>query len=114
TAGEDVLPRGVDDPIGVDVERLADHRDPLPLDVDVADVVVGGRDDPSALDQCRHVISPPERGELRIGRSRSGAHASGYLPPSLRTTTFFLKLLPNTSRLFFFRFATAFFARSVR
>jgi hypothetical protein len=47
-AWEDVLAGSVDHAVGVEVERLADHRDALPLDVDVADVVVGGRDDPSA------------------------------------------------------------------
>ena len=84
-AREDVLARGVDDPIGVDVERLADHRDPLAVDVDVADVVVGGRDDPPALDQCRHVISPPSAGELRAGRDdRPGAHASSLLAALLQ------------------------------
>ena len=53
---QDVLARRVDDAIRIDVERLAEHRDALAVDVDVADVVVGGRDDPPALDQCRHVI----------------------------------------------------------
>jgi hypothetical protein len=47
-AGKHVLPRGVDHPIRVDIERLPEQGDPLALDVDVADVVVGGRDDPSA------------------------------------------------------------------
>ena len=34
-----------------DVERLADEGDPLVLDVDVGDVVVGRGDDAAALDQ---------------------------------------------------------------
>jgi hypothetical protein len=46
--GQHVLPRRVDDPVRVDVQRLPEHGDPPILDVDVADVVVGGRDDPSA------------------------------------------------------------------
>ena len=37
-----------------DVERLADQRDRLVLDVDVADVVVGRGEDPAAFDQYGH------------------------------------------------------------
>ena len=59
-AREDVLPRRVDHLVGLDVERLADQRDRLVLDVDVADVVVRGRDDAAALDQNGHRL-PPER-----------------------------------------------------
>ncbi len=56
-ARQDVAPGGVDDAVGFDVERLADHRDPLSLDEDVPHVVVGGRDDAPALDQNRHGTS---------------------------------------------------------
>ena len=79
----------------IDVERLAEHRDAVALDVDVADVVVGGRDDPSALDQCRHVISPPSEGKLRAG-GFGGPELTPrrYLPPAFSTTTAFLNPLP--------------------
>ncbi len=50
-ARQHVLPGGVDDAIGVDVERLADERDALVVDEHVADVVVGRRHDAAALDQ---------------------------------------------------------------
>ena len=70
---QDVLARRVDDAIRIDVERLTQHRDALAVDVNVADVVVGGRDDPPARDQCRHVMtSIPSVGELRTGPSRTG------------------------------------------
>src|SRR6185437_4144218 len=36
--------------------RLADQRHGLVLDVDVGDVVVGGGDDPAALDQNGHAL----------------------------------------------------------
>ena len=55
-AGQHVLAGGVDDLVGLDVERLADQRDALALDVDVADVVVGGGDDPAAFDQYGHGV----------------------------------------------------------
>ena len=113
-SGEDVLARGVDDPVGIDVERLAEHRDALVLDEDVADVVVGGRDDPPALDQCRHVISPPSAESSGPAVADPEPTPRRYFPPSLSVTTAFLKPLPYTSKPCFFRFATAFFARSVR
>jgi hypothetical protein len=46
-----VLAARVDHLVGARVERLADQRDRLVLDIDVRDVVVGGGDDPAALDQ---------------------------------------------------------------
>ncbi len=49
--GSTYLPCGVDHPVGLDVERLADQGDPLVLDVDVADVVVCRGDDAAAFDQ---------------------------------------------------------------
>ena len=42
------------DAVGLDVERLADQRDPLAVDEDVGDVVVRRGDDAAALDQNRH------------------------------------------------------------
>ena len=42
--GQHVLAARVDDPVGRDVERLADQGDPLALDEDVGDVVVGRGD----------------------------------------------------------------------
>src|SRR5262245_21908005 len=59
--------------------------------------------------------SPPFGVRLQADdRRRPGAHAVRYFPPSLRTTTDFLKLLPVTSIPLLRRFATAFFARSER
>src|SRR5688572_9931087 len=93
-----VLAGSVDHAIGVDVERLADHRDALALDVDVADVVVGRCDDPPTRDQCRHVISPPSARALGRPRGRPRTTPRRYLPPSFRTTTDFLNFLPVTSQ----------------
>ena len=72
-----------------DVERLADQRDGAVVDVDVADVVVGGGDDAPALDQNGHdeptslvgvslCIRPPggDRNVRRSDRERAGARAS--------------------------------------
>ena len=94
-ARQDVLARRVDDAIRVDVERLAEHRDALAVDVDVADVVVGGRDDPPALDQCRHVISPPSAGRApdRTVKNRPGAHASSLLAALLEDHDLLLEAL---------------------
>jgi hypothetical protein len=50
-ARQDVLAARVDHLVGAHVERLADQRHGLVLDEDVGDVVVGGGDDPAALDQ---------------------------------------------------------------
>src|SRR5690242_579109 len=54
--GSTYLP-GVDDPVGRHVERLADQRDRLVLDVEIRDVVVGGGDDASPANQNRHLVS---------------------------------------------------------
>ncbi len=88
-AGEDVLPRGVDHLVGLDVERLADEGDPLVLDEDVADVVVGRRDHAASFDQNgTHCGSP------FIGRTRA---RSAYSPPSVTSTFSFCQLSPVTS-----------------
>ena len=113
-ARKHVLARSVDLPVGVDVQRLADHRDALALDVHVTDVVVGGRDDPPAFDQCRHVSSPPSGVGSGPATRPARIHASSLLAAFLQVTTDFLKLLPLTSQPAFFRFAIAFLARSVR
>ncbi len=57
-ARQHVSPGGVDHAVRVDVEAFSDERDSLALDVHVADVVVSRGDDPTALDQNRHAISP--------------------------------------------------------
>jgi hypothetical protein len=53
-ARQDVLAGRVDRPLRRDVEIGADQRDPLALDEDVRDVVVGGGDDAASTDQDRH------------------------------------------------------------
>ena len=53
-AREDVRPGGIDHLVGRLVERLPDQGHGLVLDVEVGDVVVGGRDDAAALDQYGH------------------------------------------------------------
>ena len=53
-ARQDVLAGGVDRPVGRDVEIGADERDPLALDEDVRDELVGGGDDAPSTDQDRH------------------------------------------------------------
>jgi hypothetical protein len=110
-ARENVLPGRVDDAVGVDVERLPDHRNPFPVDEDVADVVVGGRDDPSALDQCRHVTSPP-RGALQADTRLPAwsRWSRSYLPPGVTGTVAFFQLVPLTSAPLAFSCATAFAA----
>jgi hypothetical protein len=50
-AGDHVLAGGVDDLVGLDVERTPDKRDLPVLDEYVPDVVVGGGDDPTTLYQ---------------------------------------------------------------
>ena len=55
TPRQDVLAARVDDLVGLDVEGLADEGDPLVLDEDVTDVVVGSRDHTTTSDQNRHV-----------------------------------------------------------
>ena len=56
-AGQHVLARGVDHLVGLHVERLADQRDRLVLDVEIRDVIVGGGDDATAANQNRHLAS---------------------------------------------------------
>src|SRR6185436_2160716 len=56
--GEHELPGRVDHRVGGHVEALAEQGDPLAVDEDVADVVVGRRDDTAALDQYGHRGSP--------------------------------------------------------
>ena len=58
-SGRYVLPGCIDDPVCLDVELLADQGDPLVLDEDVRDVVVGRGDDPASSDQRRHLYLPP-------------------------------------------------------
>ena len=60
-AREDELPCCVDHLVGGHVEGLADQRHRAVVDVDVADVIVGGRHDAAALDQDRHGLEPPLR-----------------------------------------------------
>jgi hypothetical protein len=55
---QEVLAACVDDLVGGDIERLADQRHRLVLDVHIGDVVVGRGDDPAALDQYRHPGPP--------------------------------------------------------
>src|SRR5689334_9464024 len=57
-AREHVLPARGDHLVRARLERLADQRDGLVLDVDVRDVVVGGGHDPPALDQNCHAGPP--------------------------------------------------------
>ena len=56
--GEHELAGRVDHRVGGHVEGLADQGDPLAVDEDVGDVVVGRRDDTAALDQHGHRGSP--------------------------------------------------------
>ena len=53
-ARQHVLSRRVDRPLGRDVEIGADQQNPLALDEDVRDEVVGGGDDAPSPDQDRH------------------------------------------------------------
>jgi hypothetical protein len=53
-ARQDVLAGRVDRPVSGDVELGADECDPLALDEDVGDVIVGGGDDAPSADQDRH------------------------------------------------------------
>jgi hypothetical protein len=48
---QDELAGGVDRAVGAQVERLAEQGDPPAVDEDVADVVVGRRNDAAASDQ---------------------------------------------------------------
>jgi hypothetical protein len=59
SARQHVLATRVDHLVGLDVQGLADEGDPLVLDEDVADVVVGRRDHPATLDQNTHADLPP-------------------------------------------------------
>src|SRR4029078_4941268 len=54
TARQHVLAGRVYRPVGGDVELGADECDPLALDEDVGDVVVGGGDDTPSANQDRH------------------------------------------------------------
>ena len=56
--GQDELPARVDRRVCADVQVLAEEGDPLAVDEDVADVVVGRRHDTAALDQHGHRGSP--------------------------------------------------------
>jgi hypothetical protein len=55
TAWDEVLAVRVDDLVGPYVERLPDERNGLVLDKDIPEVVVGGRDDATALDEYGHL-----------------------------------------------------------
>src|SRR5688572_2072917 len=95
-AGEHVLPGGVDHLVGGDVERLADQGDRLALGEDVADVVVRGRDDATALDQYGHgltsfcltstltLIRPRQQGPSRLLRRRQARAGGGRAPSGPR------------------------------
>ncbi len=54
---KDVLSARVDHLVGRYVERLADQRDRLVLDVEIGDVIVGGGNDTTAANQNRHLAS---------------------------------------------------------
>jgi hypothetical protein len=105
-AREHVLAGRIDQTVRIDIEGLSDHRDPLTVDEHVADVVIGGGDDPATLDQYRHVTSHPSCGESSgpapVVFARSGAAAADpdlahgvdpeltprrYFPPSVGFTT---------------------------
>ena len=53
-AGNDELARGVDDDIGLHIERLTDRRDRLAVDKDVGGVVVNGGYNTAVFDKCFH------------------------------------------------------------
>ena len=76
--GSTYLPRRVDHAVGVEVERLADQRDPLAVDEDVGDVVVRRGDDAAALDQHGHGFS---------FRRRRMLDSEGRIAAALRTTS---------------------------
>ena len=80
-AGKHVLPGCIDHSLGLEIERFADERDPLAFDVDVADVVVRGRDDAAAFDQYGHCGSP-------------SFGLAVYFPPSFSLILLFFHFLP--------------------
>ena len=90
------------------VERLADQRDPLALDVDVGDVVVRRGDDPTALDQHRHGEKSSRAGARAKALRRRDQEA--YLPPAVTLTTTALKPVPVMFTPAAFSCASAFFA----
>src|SRR5207248_9675453 len=100
TARQDELAGRVDHLVRLDVQRLADQGDPLAVDEDVSDVVVGRGDDAAAFDQNGHCGSP--------------FSARSYLPPGVTLIDALCQLLPNTSTPSFFSEATAALAMSVR
>jgi plasmid stabilization system protein ParE len=56
---DNVLAARVDHLVRLHVERLPDEGDPLVVDEYVPNVVVGGGDDVTALDQYRHLLFAP-------------------------------------------------------
>src|SRR5205085_3219155 len=82
TAWQHVLPGRVDRPVGLHVERLADQRDALVLDVDVTGVVVRRGDDSAALDQDRHDAPFTVAG----AQERSRHQDLAYFPPGVTLT----------------------------
>jgi hypothetical protein len=94
------FPGGLDHPVGPDVERPAAQRHALALDVDVADVVVAGGDDPAARQDGR--AAPKPRPRLSI-----------YFPPGVTVTAGFCQPESTTSRRCFFRSASAAFTIDV-
>src|SRR5439155_19625744 len=109
-AREHILAGGVDHPVGRHVERFADQRDRLVLDVEIRDVIVGGGDDATAVNQNRHLlVLLAARGRER--RADAALATRVYLPPALSVTEIGLKPLPFTSTplAWFFRYCSAAF-----
>ena len=71
---------GVDDLVGLDVERVAHEGDRLALDVDVTPVVVGGGDDTAALDQHGHGSAPFVSGTAIIYYASAASASAGSSP----------------------------------
>src|SRR6185436_18986643 len=110
-ARKNVFAARVDHLVGLDVERLADQRNPLALDVNVSDIVVRGRDHAAALDQNGHRSIPSltrVAAEVSLRRPPLASN-SGYSPPGVTSTVGACQLAPLTSAPSAFSASTAAF-----